>query len=392
LIVIKKGWLQVNHYKTYGIAFFPLAFALLLLCNFFSTQIIVFATLTLAICDALAGIVGENFGKQKIEFLFEKKSIIGFLTFFSSSFFLSLIYFGNFSFNGILICFTITLTTSLTELFSVKGSDNLTVPIISAISAYFILSIEIVHLQELFILNILLISACYIVVKNKWLTISGAFAALWMAQFLFIGYNFIGFVAPTLFLFSGTLLSKLNKEKKEHAGRNAVQVFANGIVGIVCLILYKLFNSPFFLYCSLASFCISMADTCSSEIGKFFAAKTYDIIGFTKIPKGISGGISIAGTLGGLLAAFFITSICYLFYPLSIKMGLVIAVFGFIGMLIDSVLGSQLQPKFLAINKQLVEVNEPHAVKLTGFLWCNNDMVNLLSNLITTLLFYFYIK
>jgi uncharacterized protein (TIGR00297 family) len=392
LIVINKGWLQVNHYKTYGIALFPLSFAILLFFTFLSINIIVFAALTLAICDALAGIVGENFGEQKVEFLFEKKSIIGFLTFFTSSFFLSLFYFTSFSLQGILICFTIALITSLTELFSFKGSDNLTVPIFSAITSYIVLQMDAIQLQQLFILNIVVITLCFVVVKKKWLSISGTFAALWIAQFLFISYGFVAFVAPAIFLFSGTFLSKLNKEKKEYSGRNAIQVFANGIVGILCLVLYKLFGTSIFLYCSLASFCVSMVDTCSSEIGKFFNQKTYDIIGLKKISAGISGGVSFAGTLGGLFAAFFITSICYLFFSFNIKTGFAIASFGFIGMLIDSFLGSLVQAKFLTNTGQIVETYEPKAIKTTGFLWCNNDVVNILSNIIATILFYFYLK
>ncbi len=392
LFVINKGWLQVNHYKTYGIALFPLSFALLLFCTFLSTQLIVFAALTLAICDALAGIVGEKFGKQKIEFLFEKKSFIGFATFFLSCFILSLIYFNDFSGKGILICFSIAFIAALTELFSSKGSDNLSVPIISAIAAYFLLSATLQNLQQLFILNIVLISCCFFVVKNKWLTLSGAFAALWLAQFLFICAGFKGFVAPSIFLIAGTLLSKLNKEKKEHNGRNAIQVFANGIVATLCLILYKIDNEVIFLYASLASFCMSMADTCSSEIGKFFKQKTYDIISFKGINVGLSGGISWAGTFGGLLGAIVITVICYIFFNFSPAIAFWVFAFGFLGMLVDSILGSLIQVKFLTASKQIVEVYEDNATKIKGFLWCTNDVVNVLSNLITTILFYFLVR
>lgn len=392
LFVISKGWLQVNHYKTYGIALFPLAFALLLFCTFLSIKLIVFAAITLAICDALAGIVGEKFGKQKVAFLSEKKSIIGFATFLFSCFILSLVYFNDFSGKGILICFSIAFIAALSELFSVKGSDNLSVPIISAIAAYFILPVTLQNLQQLFILNIGLIICCIFVVKKKWLTISGTFAALWLAQFLFICNGFKGFVAPSIFLLTGTLLSKLNKEKKEHNGRNAIQVFANGIIGVIALMLYKFFNDNIFLYCSLVSFCISMADTCSSEIGKFFKHKTVDIIGFKQMPVGLSGGISFVGTFGGLAASFFLAIVCYFVFQFSFAIALLIALVGFVGMLVDSILGSIFQIKYLNSHKKIVETPEFDAVKIKGIWWCNNDVVNVLSNLITTLLFYFILK
>ena len=85
--------MQVNDYSTYGIAFFPLAFALLLCIPAFSINIILYAVLILAISDALAGIIGEYFGKQKMAFLFEKKSWAGFAAFYFSALLVSLFYF-----------------------------------------------------------------------------------------------------------------------------------------------------------------------------------------------------------------------------------------------------------------------------------------------------------
>ena len=90
LAVINKGWMQVNTNKTYGIALFPLAFAVLLFIPILPKNIIVFAALTLGICDAIAGLTGEYLGKQKIIFLFEQKSWAGCFAFFISCFLLAI--------------------------------------------------------------------------------------------------------------------------------------------------------------------------------------------------------------------------------------------------------------------------------------------------------------
>jgi len=48
LALIRKGWMQVNDLPTYGIALFPLAFALLLFIPVIPMRVIVYAVLILA--------------------------------------------------------------------------------------------------------------------------------------------------------------------------------------------------------------------------------------------------------------------------------------------------------------------------------------------------------
>ncbi|MEI7734672.1 MAG: DUF92 domain-containing protein [Ferruginibacter sp.] len=388
LAVINKGWMQVNTYKSYGIALFPLAFAVLL---FFSSVInisnIVFSVLTLAICDALAGITGEYFGKKKICFLFEQKSWIGFAAFYLSCFVLAVIFFSKFSSMGFLCCGIIALVPALTELFSYKGSDNLSVPIITAVWAYFILRLTDMEITYLFGALLIFLPLCIVAVHKKWLTISGATAAMWMALLLFVCGGVKAFIAPGLFLLSGSLLSKLNTNIKEKNGRNALQVFCNGIVGIICLILFNFSNQQVYLFAALVSFCVSMSDSVSSELGTFFKGNTVDILSLKKTPVGISGGISWQGTVAGLGGAFLLTAAALLTYQFSSIIFWQISICGFAGMLVDSILGSLLQVKYSNASGVLIEDNEQGAVKTRGFSWCNNNMVNLLSNIIITLLF-----
>ena len=387
LAVINKGWMQVNEYKTYGIALFPLAFAVLLFIPVFPNSLIVFAALTLGVCDAAAGIAGEYFGKQKITFLFENKSWAGFTAFYISCFLLSVIFFQQFSFNGLLLWGILSLIPALTELFSYKGSDNLSVPIVTAVWAYFVLQLNSYGIQlfSLYILIFLLL--CIFAVYKKWLTVSGATAAMWMALLLLITGGLKAFIAPGIFLLSGSLLSKLNKNDKEKNGRNAIQVFCNGIVGISCLIIFAITHRQIYLLAALVSFCISMSDSVSSELGTYFKGNTIDIISFKKLPAGISGGISWQGTLFGLIgAAVLAAAVCFA-YQFSIPVFVWVTVSGFTGMLIDSILGSAVQKKYTSATGEMTEDYEMNAVKLKGFSWCNNNTVNILSNVLVTVLF-----
>ena len=390
--VIRKGWMQVNEYRTYGIALFPLAFAALLFIPFFSNFIIVYAVLILGISDALAGIFGEYFGKQKIIFLAENKSWIGFTAFYVSALAVSLFYFNNFSLHGILFCMALALLPAITELFSYRGSDNFTVPLFTAAWALLLIDLSAVQLQTLLLAAIIFALLSAFAVYKKWLTVSGATAAFWMALLLFITGGLKAFIAPGIFLISGSLLSKLNKTQKEKVGRNAKQVFANGITGIIFMILYGIVKEEIYLITAIVSFCISMADSTSSEIGFYFKGATFDILSFKKLQPGVSGGISITGTVAGLAGAILLAFVTSYFYSFSFAVFICILVAGFTGMLADSVLGSWLQVKYKTLNGTLTDDKEEGAKKVKGLSWCTNDMVNILSNILITLLFFYIFK
>ncbi len=386
LWVIRKGWMQVNDYKTYGIALFPLAFATLLFIPVFSIKIIVYAVLLLGISDALAGICGEYFGKHKIAFLFEKKSWVGLLAFYLSSFMISVFYFKAFSFNGFLVGMLLALLPAITELFSYRGSDNFTVPIFAAIWPLLIINLSTQQLHffllMIFIFMLLAASAFY----KKWLTIDGAVAACWIALLLHSTGGYKAFIAPSIFLISGSLLSKLNKPQKEKQGRNAKQVFANGIVGVVLMVFYGITHQNIYLLAAMVSFSVSMADSTSSEVGVYCKGKVFDILSLKKMPIGVSGGISVIGTFAGFGGAALLSFATVYFYHFSLRIFILITVAGFVGMLLDSILGSWLQAKYKTTHGAFTD-DDAGTQKVKGYNWCSNDMVNVLSNAFITLLF-----
>jgi uncharacterized protein (TIGR00297 family) len=401
LAMIRRGWMQVNDQTTYGIALFPLAFALLLFLAVLPVNIIVYAVLILGISDALAGIAGEHFGKRKTVFLFEEKSWAGFITFFISAFLISLFYFNDLSSHGILLCTLLALLPAVTELFSYRGSDNFTVPIFSVAWVLLIHDLSGDQLVILLLATILFAGLSIFAKYRKWLTVSGAMAAFWMSLLLYASGGLKIFIAPGIFLIMGSLLSKLNDHQKEKDGRNAVQVFANGITGVILIFIYGLLHQHVYLmdafdatdhrmYLILAniSFCISMADSASSELGIYFKGTVYDIVSFKKIPVGVSGGISLQGTIAGLAGAMLISAAVVYAYQFPFIAFLLFSLTGFAGMIVDSILGSLLQVKYKTIAGTLTDDALPGAKKIKGFRWCTNDSVNIISNIVVTLLFF----
>ena len=83
--------------------------------------------------DGLAGLIGKSYDSKSWTFFSQKKSLLGTLTMFLTSLIVvcSLGYFQQNSFNS--NYFTIALTATLLEQFSVLGIDNFIVPITSAL-------------------------------------------------------------------------------------------------------------------------------------------------------------------------------------------------------------------------------------------------------------------
>ena len=160
----------------------------------------------------------------------------------------------------------------------------------------------------------------------------------------------------------------------------------NGGVATICLLLFSLSQNDVFLLGYFASVCISLADTMSSDIGIFFRQKTYDILTFAPSKVGLSGGISLVGTVAGILSAILFSGLLMWVFSLTMIDMVLISVTGFSGMLLDSVLGSLWQAKY--VNDDIItEEKTSHGKLMKGFDWMDNDGVNLLSNFMITMIF-----
>jgi uncharacterized protein (TIGR00297 family) len=380
-LLVAKKYFAASQKGSYGIALFPFAFFILLQCRFLQLPQIVFAVLTLALADAAAGLVGFYWSKKKIVFLQEPKSWLGGYTFFVVSF---LVYGFYFECTHLYLGILVALIPAIAELFSFKGSDNLSVPIVTAIWLYLLQNTEVTSITNNSIYATVIALLAVMAYYKKWLTISGAIAALLVGILVIFAAGIIYLLPLAIFLIAGSIASKLNKKDQEKNGRAAIQVFANGIVAIICILLFFITKIELFTTAFFASIAISMCDTMSSELGKYYKQNTYDIISFKKTTIGLSGGISIAGTMAGFVFCFLYSVAIYFIFHISIPHILLIFSIGFIGMLLDSVLGSTLQAKYLYSNA-ITEIKNEHKIK--GFHWCTNDMVNVLANALTIGLF-----
>lgn len=376
--IAHKNVLLPSARRSFGIALFPLAFAVLLWSPM-SKEAILFGVLTLAISDALAGVTGVHWAKQKIVFLHETKSWLGFGVFYFTTLFIGYFFIG---FEAALII--LALVPALSELFSYKGSDNLTVPIVAAVWFELLKNKSITSFEV--ILLILIVIILYVLNRKKLLTLQGTIAAILLAISIVIGVGSIYLIPIGVFFVVGSLSSKLAAKSKENEGRSAIQVFANGGVATLSLVLYGLTGNPLFELGYLMSLCVSLSDTMSSDLGTYFGQPTYDIISRKPMKIGLSGGVSWAGSLAGIIAAIAFGFGMYFVLSIDENWIFWIIISGVFGMFLDSVLGSAFQAKY-SDEKELHEDHNLAHKLVKGYAWMTNNAVNFTTNILTTLLF-----
>ncbi|CAB3261323.1 unnamed protein product [Arctia plantaginis] len=256
--------------------------------------------------------------------------------------------------------------------------------------------------------------------RKKSVALSGAVLGCFVAFILTLSnYSFLVCLI-TFFLSSskatkvrGNLKKKLEVDFKEGGQRTWVQVLCNGGMATQLALLYLLdvgaserpidfvqdYRASWLTVGVLAVFASCNGDTWASELGTVFSySKPYLVTNFKKVPKGTNGGISIEGTvfsaLGGLAVGlaqyltiyYFSESSLWYYAPPQWPIIILGGFSGFLGSLIDSVLGATLQYSGLNKEGQIVTHSSLAVKHISGRNILDNNSVNLISTVIMGLL------
>lgn len=228
---------------------------------------------------------------------------------------------------------------------------------------------------------------------RRLLTPSGAIAAFIVGTVIFS----IGGLGPSCtliwFFLSSSLLGKLpGKLAEDKKGRDWKQVACNGFAPVLgCLLVaafpHSLIGGAFY-FGSLAT---ATADTWATELGRRYGGAPYDLFRLRKTRAGLSGGITMIGTLASALGSCSIAILaCIPFYWTNFAKGtlnfLLILIAGILGGLLDSMFGSLFQQKFQI--DQTGEITENPSekgnktIRIQGFTGWTNNTVNLVSTIL----------
>ena len=223
-------------------------------------------------------------------------------------------------------------------------------------------------------LNALLISLAQ---RLPLLTPAGGLHAAILGSVLWGSLGWRGWLTVVLYLFLGSLVTKLGFRTKQAEGlaegrggrRGPENVWGSAATGAALALLIPLLPppwTPLLLLGFSASFSAKLADTFGSEIGKRWGRSTVLITSLRPVPRGTEGAISLEGTLASLAGAALmagVTRALGLLHDLSAW--LLVSSVALLATLVESLIGATLQRRWL---------------------WLSNEGVNALQTLIAALL------
>lgn len=189
-------------------------------------------------------------------------------------------------------------------------------------------------------------------------------------------------------LIAGKIKSGL-REKREgqivakSGPRDHIQMICNILVGVIMLLLYGITGRFAFCCAYGCAMAASLADSLASEVGVLSNKTPIDICTGKKVKTGLSGGVTALGLAASAVGAGIIALIFVLFGG-GFWCFVIITLVGFLGALLDSVLGSAAQGKYRCSVCGIETEKRSHCGSATdlvrGFGWMNNDLVNFINN------------
>lgn len=241
------------------------------------------------------------------------------------------------------------------------------------------------NVQQIALVAGLSVPFVWLCMRLRILTLGGGAMAGLIALTVVLAQGWPWLVPLFAFLISGVLLGKLNKNARTDAKhgkpRDAVQVFCNGGIYAIAACLPSSCSPAFMMWTSVS---VAMSDTWASELGMRFGGRPFDLATYSTLDRGVSGGITWVGCLGGVIGATLMGTIVGLLFmpPALLKDMAFMVVFcgtvGTAGMLLDSWLGANMQARY----DDGAGLRDQGTRRVSGFAWMTNDMVNLVSNVL----------
>lgn len=221
--------------------------------------------------------------------------------------------------------------------------------------------------------------------RARALKIGGALAAFAVGACVFgsgawpyAAVLFAFFIPSTLLSRAGRAVKRRLIDTGKHGARDQWQVLANGGVAAACALATAAGHSPALAAAFAGAFAAAAADTFGTEIGTLVRATPRSILTLRPVARGLSGGITFAGTTAEIAGALFVAAVAWV---CGVSLLIPVAIGGIAGALVDSLLGATAQElRYCTACLRECET-DPHAcgtatTRIRGIGWMNNDAVN----------------
>lgn len=398
---------------TYGTIYYPLAILVSIILFWHNYKFIfINIILIMALADAFAAIAGQSI-KNPVRYKVwnDWKSIQGSVVFFIITYIVIIITFYflkpvnnvQMHFSVFLTAFLLGIVITLAESISSKGSDNFSISFMAGFFFYIFFYSDVFYQVQFTQAIIFSALIALISIRFHFLNIDGAVATAFIALFIF-GIGGWSWTIPVLtFFITASMLSKVGKKHKykfrllfeKSSKRDSKQVFANGGIALIMVLLFFFIKNDMIYYLYLISLAAANADTWATEIGVFSRSKPRLITTFKKVEKGRSGAVSLAGSIAAVGGSIIIIISGFILSAVpSASTIFFLALFGFLASLTDSLLGATIQAQYLIekpaviTEKAFNDQGNPNKL-VRGFKWLNNDRVNFISISFASLLYFF---
>ncbi len=266
-----------------------------------------------------------------------------------------------------LVCLATALVGALVESAPIRLDDNLTMPLVCGAFMFCAFLMERSALdsnlpylgKRIWIAAGVNLVLALLALGMKTVNRSGAAVGFVLGFAVYLGWGYKSFLIMFAFFVLGSMATRLGYVKKAARGvaekrggaRSWREALANSLAGaFFAILVITTHHEKAFLIALVAAFAEAAGDTISSEIGQWISRRAYLITNFKPVPAGENGGVSVGGTLAGLMASALVVALGFglgLIGRGGAGMALAAAV---LGNLLDSVLGATIERRGLVTN------------------------------------------
>jgi uncharacterized protein (TIGR00297 family) len=259
------------------------------------------------------------------------------------------------------------LVGGLVETLPIRLDDNFSVPLVSGAFLFCAYLVESSAFDSNLpflarrVLLALVINAAFalLALALKAVSRSGAAVGFVLGTAVYLGYGYRSFLILLSFFLLGSMATRLGYAAKAARGiaewrkgaRSWREALANTLAGaFFALLVITTHQEAAFLVALVAAFSEAAGDTVSSEIGQWLSPRAYLITTLRPVPAGENGGVSLAGSVAGLVASALVIGLGFGLGLCGKGSGAIALGAAIVGNLLDSVLGATLERRGLVTN------------------------------------------